>query len=507
MAGLLSQLLAAGGLGGQPQSGSRPSFVGPSPQEVEANRRRLAQAQGMQARDPWTFAGQMAQALSGTLQGNKLKKKQQAALQRQQEQAQKKQQATLKAVQGYASGALPDPSMHGPPVEPYSTNALVQGLNHPGVDTQQYLKQAKALQDLRPKQEAPSPKYGDVEVDPVSGRRYQTGPKGKWNFVDPEQKTQAPKELPSSIREYQWAKKNNHFTGTFAEWKKVGGGNTNISVNTGVKRGKPPAGFQWITGADGEDALRPIQGGPADGRYSESQLRLVETANRMKSSANVLESRMADGRPLWDVLSDTGQATMGAMPGVGNFMVSEDYQRAKQAMADSSQALLRLETGSAAPQAEADEVYDRYAPKPGDSTAVKQQKFSAFISRWRTAEKAAGPNYKREFGLSAPESAPKLYEKVEPSASVEVELMPVASMDEISVDQEIAKLTGQEATPFIMSQAFASEGPTVMDAIVINGQQVSLSQLSKKERQQILTQGKQGIISKGDWQKVAESLQ
>ena len=89
---------------------------------------------------------------------------------------------------------------------------------------------------------------------------------------------------------------------------------------------------------------------------------------------------------------------------MGNYLLSPDYQRAKQSMNDIAAALLRMETGAAAPESERVEVVARYSPQPGDGPEVIAQKLSALKGRYETAQE--GPGASAEDRLPATPPAP-----------------------------------------------------------------------------------------------------
>lgn len=62
------------------------------------------------------------------------------------------------------------------------------------------------------------------------------------------------------------------------------------------------------------------------------------------------------------------------VPLVGNYLVSDDYQKFDQASRDFINATLRRESGAAIAQSEFDNAYKQYLPRPGDSAAVLAQK-------------------------------------------------------------------------------------------------------------------------------------
>ena len=107
-----------------------------------------------------------------------------------------------------------------------------------------------------------------------------------------------------------------------------------------------------------------LSGRPPGARVSELESKAIQAADRVGNSLEILTGQTEDGQRLFDLGASTAQKSLGAIPGVGNFAVSGDFQRYEQALADASQALLRLETGAAAPDTEVREIKKRYGPAP-----------------------------------------------------------------------------------------------------------------------------------------------
>ena len=162
-----------------------------------------------------------------------------------------------------------------------------------------------------------------------------------------------------------------------------------------AKPPKPPPGYRWTE--DGN--LEPIEGGPA-AKVAESQQRATEAAVRVNDGIKILQSPTEGGGRRFEVLAGLGENILSSVPG-GNYKLSDDYQKANQAMNDIASALLRMETGAAAPEFERIEVVKRYSPRPGDKPGVIDQKMDALMTRYENAKHLAGPT----FGLRTEEPA------------------------------------------------------------------------------------------------------
>ena len=152
---------------------------------------------------------------------------------------------------------------------------------------------------------------------------------------------------------------------------------------------KAPPGYRWKE--DGSGNLEPIAGGPA-AKVAESQQRATEAAVRVDEGLAILESSAEGGGRIFEVLAGLKENILSATPG-GNYALSSDYQKASQAMNDIAAALLRMETGAAAPELERDEVVVRYSPRPGDQQPVIDQKMGALKTRYENAKHLAGPTF------------------------------------------------------------------------------------------------------------------
>lgn len=172
--------------------------------------------------------------------------------------------------------------------------------------------------------------------------------------------------------------------------------------------GDAPTGYKFVTGENGELELQAIKGGPAT-KVSETTQRLFDAGQRMVKGLGVLGQPGEGGVSLFETLAGLKGTALNMLPfGAGNPLQTEDYQQAQQAMQDIGQAILRMETGAAAPPKEAAELAARYSPRPGDGPKVIQQKWAGLHTRWRNAELGAGEPYRIAFGFHAPVEAPEL---------------------------------------------------------------------------------------------------
>lgn len=81
--------------------------------------------------------------------------------------------------------------------------------------------------------------------------------------------------------------------------------------------------------------------------------------------------------PVEQALTSFGQTSLNAIPGVGNMLTSDQFQKANQAGRDILASILRKDTGAAVTAQEMDLYGKMYLPQPGDGSAVLEQKREA----------------------------------------------------------------------------------------------------------------------------------
>lgn len=147
-------------------------------------------------------------------------------------------------------------------------------------------------------------------------------------------------------------------------------------------------------------------------RINKEQDRLLNPNEGQSKSFGFLE-RMAQAEqnlssiPLDPFVSRTN-SVLSALP-FGNSMVSDDYQRAKQAETDFITAVLRKESGAAIGEAEYERERTKYFPIAGDTPAVIKQKAESRAAAMRGMAKGAGA-LAQDFQLPEPVT----FEQVKP---------------------------------------------------------------------------------------------
>lgn len=124
---------------------------------------------------------------------------------------------------------------------------------------------------------------------------------------------------------------------------------------------------------------------PATG-FNEGQDKAASYADRMYQAQNVLGQLEGAG-------TSVGDALMGSVPLVGNFLTSPDYQQYQQAGREFIAAMLRRDSGAAVTQQEFDYYASMYLPQPGDSPEVVAQKKAARDAAYGAMVRGAGPAY------------------------------------------------------------------------------------------------------------------
>ena len=178
---------------------------------------------------------------------------------------------------------------------------------------------------------------------------------------------------------------------------------TNLTMPDGtVRTVQTRSGLAELTS---QGAILP-QGGSQQRPLTEKQVQAQLAADRMAPAMDDLFAD-AEGGSLFDKLADTEQNLLSKVPGAGNFLVSEDRQRAANYVREIVGAGLRFETGAAITEGEVKDASERYMPRPGDSPATIKQKRRA-ITNYLESIKKVVPKSGNEpaAALSAPDPDP-----------------------------------------------------------------------------------------------------
>lgn len=115
------------------------------------------------------------------------------------------------------------------------------------------------------------------------------------------------------------------------------------------------------------DGTTTVSYGGTPAKMTEDQSKSVGLLTRATSAAQILDSNEA-------ALTGKVDSALGSLPGVGNMLVSKDYQVAQQAGREFLAAVLRKDSGAAVTQGEMDTYGRMYLPQPGDAPEVLAQK-------------------------------------------------------------------------------------------------------------------------------------
>lgn len=121
---------------------------------------------------------------------------------------------------------------------------------------------------------------------------------------------------------------------------------------------------------------------------TEGQANAALYADRIKAAEPIISDLK-----MMAAQTDLTQRAKSAVPIVGNYLVSEDYQKADQAQRDFINAVLRRESGAVISDQEFANARKQYFPQPGDSPEVLKQKAANRKIAGEGIARAAGPAY------------------------------------------------------------------------------------------------------------------
>lgn len=134
----------------------------------------------------------------------------------------------------------------------------------------------------------------------------------------------------------------------------------------------------------------------AGGNMNEGQSNAALYADRAMKAERVLS-----GAGVSSTGASATERGRAAVPLVGNFLASENFQKFDQARRDFTAAILRKESGAAIGKDEYANADRQYFPQPGDSASVIEQKRQNRISAIKGIGAAAGTGYKPSTTLDA----------------------------------------------------------------------------------------------------------
>lgn len=144
-----------------------------------------------------------------------------------------------------------------------------------------------------------------------------------------------------------------------------------------VRYNKRTGEYQPIGGAKAPSGTQ-LRVNPETGEVEFMQGAGMKPLTEGQSKDTVFATRAAGAMPILDenenALTNLGESVGSSVPVVGNYLRSEEYQKAEQAGLEFLQAILRKDTGAAITSQEQTEYGRVYLPQPGDGPEVIRQK-------------------------------------------------------------------------------------------------------------------------------------
>lgn len=181
--------------------------------------------------------------------------------------------------------------------------------------------------------------------------------------------------------------------GTIQKIKGVDGAETLVRVM--------PDGTSVPINTGGGNVTDPGNPFSAGGKFNEGQGKAAGFTDRMLQSEGILSGvAVPEGYqgPTTPGVQDQGmsatQAGLSKIPGVGNYLVSNERQKFEQAKRDFINAQLRRESGAAISPTEFESADKQYFPVPGDRPDVIKQKEANRRAAIEALGREGGPSYR-----------------------------------------------------------------------------------------------------------------
>jgi hypothetical protein len=155
-----------------------------------------------------------------------------------------------------------------------------------------------------------------------------------------------------------------------------------------------PAGLDAAGRKTFANEIARINADAAGGKKTEVQGAAEQFGNRMENAEKSFSKVSTEGLGI----SGAAQGAAGAVPVVGNFLKSENFQKMEQSKREWVTALLRKESGAAIGKDEYAQYDRQFFPQPGDGPGVVAQKAEARRVAVEAMKKTAGPGYKSPAG-------------------------------------------------------------------------------------------------------------
>jgi hypothetical protein len=143
-------------------------------------------------------------------------------------------------------------------------------------------------------------------------------------------------------------------------------------------------GGQPTTGQIGTPLTGPK---PPEAKFNQEQGNAATFADRIANSIPVIEKFGEAGTGLIDTMASK-------VPGVGNYLISDEFRQLDQAKRDFINAALRRESGATIGEHEIEEANRQYFPQPNDDPGTLELKRRNRQTVLNGMIRSAGPNYK-----------------------------------------------------------------------------------------------------------------
>lgn len=232
-------------------------------------------------------------------------------------------------------------------------------------------------------------------IDPTEAAKYTVNDLPRIRALSQQARTMAAERAKADMQQREFGLKEQAAQLDQRQFGETSRHNRAIEgISSSKADAKPPAGM--VAGppdAQGNPTFIP--------KLNDDQAKATGFANRLQASNQIISNM--EGQ-----LTDTKQAVAGAVPFVGNALVSEKYQQADQATRDFINAQLRRESGAVIADSEFDNAYKQYIPRPFDKPAVLAQKRAAREQAFRNMRISAGAGASQIEGAAPEAAAPVL---------------------------------------------------------------------------------------------------
>ena len=294
----------------------------------------------------------------------------------------------------------------GSELEDPRANAVMQQLipQYQGVLDQRAAAEAAAAEDAKKKQIYAAAKQIAQGGENQGARQLmlQEGiPATEVNAAFPEEKD----NTTADQRNYRLAVEQG-YPGTFLDYKKAlrPSGDTfnlgDVAPTTGlaydaVNQMEPEKGFSYRW----NDPKDPSKGLVRDEQNLPKQFKLPGTEGPTGEAGVKQENILFAGERALETVTPDMLAEQGglfnhianAIPfGAGNYLVNEDFQIGRVAIAGFVESLLRQASGAATPEKEIQGYRERYSPVPGDKPATVRWKLEQLVGKVQDVQRQAG---------------------------------------------------------------------------------------------------------------------